>query len=216
MTSAAILSLFLTQLTYASPEVNCTTVKETVRLRWGETSFPSTGKFVVESHYATEEETFENAAAFPKTMTDEIARHLDLSCALLHSAFGFTGNCADIYRASYERVWTPAEGGGVAGQAARSQLKPSLEQELWQGNLMYASIHDMPAPGTKYIATNTKNGKSVVVSMGFEIGPAQRTFLGGLVTEVQYFLGTLQDDSSKVTLGRAQDQSLPYGPIVCE
>lgn len=191
---------------------DCALVAERIGLRQGTLDFPRQGLFVTEAHYATREESF-NGSAYPSVDDAGIEDHLQASCDLLHSRYGFQGSstCAEVFRYSYERVWTPAEGGGAVGETATG-TKPSREQEMFQGNMMYLA-GQRPAPGTRYILTNPGNGRSVVVSFGYEVGPSSSTYLGGLTTEVHW---ALQDTgTTQLRIGRARDQSLPYGPVEC-
>lgn len=191
---------------------NCDEVKEKMKLRHGEIDLPASGKFVEESHYATKDETFGvEKRLFPKEGREEIERHLKRSCELLFNLYkiGDNLNCSEIYKNSWERCWTPSENGKV-GQGARGDFKPDPVSELWQGNMMFAS-GQLPKLGTKYIVTNPSNGKKVVINMGYEIGPGDKSFLGGVTTEVHYVLKA--QNSTILKLGKAADQSLPYGPI---
>jgi hypothetical protein len=188
-------------------------VSETIALQWGNYSFPRSGVFVQEDHYATTDETFAPGnSLFPDTVSEDVTSHLQASCDLLHNTYGFTSlshNCTEVYITTDENQWTPAEGGRV-GQGAVGNNKPTAIQEMWQGNLMYAS-GAKPAPGTKYILSH--NGKSAVVSFGFEVGPSSQSYLGGLTTEVHWYLG--DNTSANITMGRAADQTLAYGPVTC-
>lgn len=194
------------------PAINCEEVPEKIKLTFGEIQLPKLGKLVEESHYATKEETFgKEERLFPKEGREEIERHLRRSCALLYQLYklGDNSSCDGIYRQSWERAWTPSEGGFV-GQGARGNFKPDPVSEMWQGNMMFAS-GQLPKIGTKYIVTNPLNNKKVVINMGYEIGPGSKTFLGGVTTEVHYVLGSQND--TMLNLGKASDQSLPYGPL---
>lgn len=82
---------------------------------------------------------------------------------------------------------------------------------MWQGNMPYS--YGLPPAGTKYIVKNPRTGKAVVLSMGFEIG-ANYPYIGGMVAEPSYYLGN--DSASDFVLGEAVDQSLPYGPLLCD
>lgn len=192
-------------------------VSEQIRLKQGSLSFPRSGNFVTESHYATTEDGFDGGRLFPATSTEGMATHMDRACDLLHVIYGFKDlreDCAEIYNDSWDRVWTPAEG-GQQGQGAVGNLRPTPVQELWQGNLMYSS-GGKPRPGTKYIVRNPASGRAVVVSMGFEVGPNDTgTFLGGLTTETQWALDNRSPRNTPMEIGLARDQNLPYGPIDC-
>jgi hypothetical protein len=192
--------------------LNCEEVKEKIKLRHGEIELPDSGKMVEESHYATKDETFGlEKRLFPKEGREQIERHLKKSCELLYQMYkiGDGLSCGDIYKNSWERAWTPSENGKV-GQGARGDFKPDTVSEMWQGNMMFAS-GQLPKIGTKYIVTNPANGKKVVINMGYEIGPGDKNFLGGVTTEVHYVLKA--QNSTILKLGKAADQSLPYGPL---
>lgn len=187
--------------------VDCTMKPVTVSLRTGSVSLPATGAFIVESHYATQGETFpKNRGLFPSYSNEKIQEHLNASCKLLVSR----GLGCPAYSKQWEKVWTPAEN-GLVGQAARGDQRPTLWQELWQGNLYYKT---MPKAGTKYLVTNKKNGKQIVASFGYEIGPMPKNGFGGLTVEAMWYLQAV--NGNQLTIGELADQSADYGPVKCK
>ena len=171
----------------------------------GRVYFPAKGRFVQESHYANTAERFANGL-FPSTSTEKIDIHLKNSFELLKKWMP-DAVFEKVYSDRYKREWTPANDGSINeyGQAARGNLRPSPEEEIWQGNMNFKS---MPAPGTKFLIA-APNGRKCVIQMGYEIGPGSAQFLGGVTTEVHYYLGTNSD--SLLTIDVC-DQSLPLGP----
>lgn len=170
--------------------------------KWAKTiTLPVVGKFVVESHYATVSDKFGGGRQFPNNDTEGIYAHLKRASEVL-------GVSPEIlFESVWERKWTPPEN-GKAGQGAVGDQKPTDEQEMWQGNMMWANGHK-PTPGTKFLVE--ANGKACVIQMGFETGPGEQKFLGGFVPEVHWFLGT--DNSSQVKLSYLKNQSVPLGPV---
>ena len=71
---------------------------------------------------------------------------------------------------------------------------------------------EKPAPGTKFLVTNPKNGRQCVIQMGFEIGPGGKQYIGGLVSEVHYALGS--SDATTLVLEKVEDQSISLGPVI--
>lgn len=198
------------------PKGKCAVDQRTVTLshlggKWEkEVTFPVKGLMVTESHYATTEDKFADSRLFPVSSVEGVEAHMDRSCALIQKSFP-KAKCADIYTASYTKVWTPPEN-GKAGQGARGDNRPTPEQELWQGNMMFKWA-SMPKPGEKWLIRN--GDKTVVLSMGFEQGPGSEEWLGGVVPEVHWYLGS-NNETQVEMMGPLKDQSVPYGPIVCE
>ena len=196
---------------------SCEAKSETIALQGRSLSFPRAGVFVVESHLATTEDRFlvsQDAQSalwreFPQDVTEGMAAHLARSCALAHTLDPtLLPDCSSLYgKAAFFRQWTPPEG-GLAGQGSISK-KPEPIQEMFSGNMNWAPGSRPPA-GEKWIVT--RGGKSVVIAMGFETGPRAPELLGGLQPEVVHYLGGLD----AVQIGRLVDQSLPYGPVVCQ
>jgi hypothetical protein len=177
-------------------------------------TLPASGRFVLESHLATSADRF-GAGDFPATVTDRIDDHLQRSCALLRGlalARPPLPDCTDVYTRRHHREFTPAEGGGTAGQGSVGSRKPSVEEEAWIFNVMFAR-GSVPPPGQRWLLS--ANERSVVVVGGYEIGPAEQRFLGGVQGEVHWYLQTDNDDT--LTLhGPLRDQSVPPGPVACE
>ncbi len=168
---------------------------------------PAKGKFVCESHYATTEDEYSDGRPFPRNQTEGIDLHLGRSFQLLKQLKPGL-KISDVYPYSFHKVWTPAEN-GLCGQAARGNLKPTPEQEMWQGNCMFRA-GELPKPGTKFLVQ--ANGKSCVIQMGFEIGPGSEKYLGGVTPEVHWWLGTNND--SEIKLSFIENQSTPLGPVM--
>ena len=192
----------------------CETVKESIWVTKGSSSkeikLPKAGKFVLESHLASKEDGFADGRIFPKTTAEGINTHLEKSCQILKSISGNL-DCLTVYKTKYHKVWTPAEG-GKAGQGSVGDLKPSLREEMFSGNMMWDK-QSKPSAGTKFVAKF--KGKAVVFVMGYETGPADlNKWLGGLQGEVFYYLNaTAKDD---IEIGRLKDQSLEVGPVSCD
>jgi hypothetical protein len=176
--------------------------------QWKRTiTYPATGDFVIESHYATKEDKF-GSRFFPKNMTEGINKHLDRSCVLYKNLTGFTGACEEIYNTSYKKVWTPPES-GKAGQGSVGNLKPTPSEELFFGTQMWANGQKPPV-GQKHLMC--RKDKCLVVVFGYETGPAQEKYLGGVTTEVIHYLGS----NKGITIELLKDQSLLPGPICCQ
>ncbi|WP_374029757.1 N-acetylmuramoyl-L-alanine amidase [Bdellovibrio bacteriovorus] len=171
----------------------------------GRVYFPAKGRFVQESHYANNQESF-NGRLFPKTETEGMEAHLNRSFEILKR---YLPNAvfSDVYNSKYKRIWTPANDGSINeyGQASRGDIRPSPVEELWQGNMNFVSL---PAVGTKYMLT-APNGKKCVIQMGYERGPGSAEFLGGLTTEVHYYLGTHNESILSIDVC---PQDTPLGP----
>lgn len=177
---------------------------------WTKTvSLPAKGNFCTESHYVTDGVSFKTSTGWPSTQTDGMNSHLEESTKVLQQYFpGLTKD--QVYKQSWMTKWTPAEGGGNIGQGSISR-KPSILEEMFQGNMMFAS-GQKPSPGTRFLVTNEANGKKCVIQMGFETGPGAEKYLGGLTTEVHFVLGS--DDSTVLTLEKLKDESAQLGLVV--
>jgi len=192
---------------------NCSVKSERVELVHGSKSLPQSGTFVRESHLASIQDTFPQNRLFPRSKIENINLHINRSCNLLLKNYLFVqsvDDCAEIYSYTWDREWTPPES-GKAGQGSVGDLKPSVIQEMWSGN-MYWTKNSKPRPGEKFLVSN--RGLNVVIAMGFETGPGQAEFLGGLQPEVMWYLGA--DNKSSMRLGRLNDQNLAYGPVLCQ
>lgn len=161
----------------------------------------------MESHYATTDDRFA-VGLFPSHEKEKIALHLSRSFEILKRAVP-NAKFEDVYGSRYASEWTPANDGGKNeyGQAARGSLRPNVEQEIWWGNMLFK---EMPAPGTKFLISNPSNGRKCVIQMGYEIGPGNQKFLGGVSCEVHYYLRA--DNESNLTLAECE-QTLPLGPV---
>jgi hypothetical protein len=188
---------------------SCTTYSLTVKLKGRTVTLPATGLWTLESHLATQDDSFPGQHLFPETVTENITQHLDRACELLKKLVPGT-DCNNVYRTTWEKEWTPPEN-GLAGQGSVGDLKPSSKEEMWVFNMMWIG-DSVPKPGTKFLASY--NGKNVVVVGGYETGPASSKFLGGFQREVLWYLGATED-SSKVKLSALKNQSLPPGPVTC-
>lgn len=179
------------------------------RPSWSKTvTLPATGKFVTESHYATTEDSF-GERLFPTTDVEGIAAHLTRSLGHLRNQFPDL-SMEELYplKQPWTRVWTPAEG-GKKGQGSVGDLKPTPEQEIWQGNMMWAK-GAKPVPGSKFLLENFLTGKKCVIQMGFETGPGSQEYFGGVTREVHWYLGS--GNSSKLRISKVVDEKTPLGP----
>lgn len=180
-------------------KINCDLITETLKLKNQTVTLPTTGKFVLESHLLTKDDI-----KMPQDVRDGVMNHIDRSCELIG------GTCSEVYTTKYHFQWTPAESGHI-GQGSVGSLRPSVEEEMWSGN-MYWTKENKPKPGTKYLAKFKNN--SVVVVMGYETGPADPKWLGGFQGEVFYGLGA-KFNQDQIYFGRLVDQSHKPGPINC-
>lgn len=185
-----------------TPVSNCAMVEETIVLRNQTVKLPTTGKFVLESHLATKSDF---GGGFPTTNTQGIDTHIANACKLIKGA---KPGCSDVYTTRYHKEWTPPEG-GKAGQGSVGNLKPTVLEEMWSGN-MYWKVK--PAPGTKFLACN--RASCVVTIVGFETGPLDPKWLGGLQGEVMWALKA--SSSTTIRWGRLKDQTLAPGPVDCK
>lgn len=179
----------------------CDLVSEVVHLKNQTVTLPGSGLFVLESHLATTEDIFPNGRAFPGESAEGIENHL------AHSSKLAGLSQATLYPTRYHREWTPPEG-GLYGQGSVGALKPTPEEEMNSGNMFWSG----KPPGDKWLVTYA--GRSVVVLMKFETGPRDPAYLGGLQSEVFAELGA--SDTSKISIGRLKNQSLPLGKVECK
>jgi hypothetical protein len=201
----------------SKPSCEMLTTTEKLATNGGTVEFPKTGRFVIESHLMSNQEKYSGGDGFPTTKTEGIEEHLALHCAFLAK---FGADCNKVYDSTeddgepFKRVWTGAENDGVIGQGSESIL-PTIEQESFVANLPWKSHHPSVPAGDKWIMRNPANGKAVIVAMGLESGPTSSPkYLGGAQPAVHYFLDAT--GSTLLTLGRAKDQDLPYGPVSCQ
>ena len=85
--------------------------------------------------------------------------------------------------------------------------------EGWYVN-MYWTAAARPAPGTKLLLRIPGPSRAVVAAAGFETGPGDLSMVGGTPEESHFYLGTVH--GSTMQIGIATDQSIPFGPRVCE
>ena len=201
----------------AAPQPSCAVVPTIVVRKsrgWSDSiTLPASGRLVLESHLATTAERFDGRP-FPARAVDGIEEHLRQSCALLGGLAldrPLGPGCAAVYRTRDHRQFTPAEGGGVAGQGAVARTPPP-DEEPWIVNMMFAR-ESLPPPGQRWLIS--ANGRSVVAIAGYEIGPSDQRLLGGVQGEVHWYLGTGNSDTVTVH-GPLRDQGVRPGPIACD
>lgn len=170
---------------------------------------PAIGKFVQEAHYVTTLDSFPNNRLFANEVTENIENHLKRSFdiyRLFDTKIGFN----ELFNNKWKREWTPAESGkigqGCVGNIQKQELSPDLE--LWMMNMMWAK-GQLPKRGTKFLMSY--NDKKVVVISGYERGPSQEMFLGGVTCEVHTWLGT--DRNSQIKIEYLNNQYVAVGPI---
>ncbi len=200
------------EISRASCKIASYTVFHSFSNQWSRTvQLPATGKFVQESHYVTTKDKFPGGRLFANTVTENINQHLQQSFNL-YRQYDANKTFGQLYSASFQKQWTPAESGsigqGSVGNVQTRELTP--EKEMWFMTMMWAP-GTRPARGTKFLLS--ANGRKVVVIAGYETGPRSQTFLGGLTTETHAWLGT--NNNSQITVSYLKDQSTPIGPIVC-
>lgn len=179
-------------------------------VNWGPLAYPIKGKMVCESHYATKNEIFYKSAKFPASNIDSIESHCQASLAYLRTFFpNQTITYDEVYNAPYKKQWTPANDGGVNyfGQGARGDVKPTVQEEVWQGNMYFRKV---PSPNERFKITNPVNGRQVIVQMGYEVGPGGKDFKGGLVPEVHWYLGS--NNNTELIVEKTVDNA-ELGPL---
>ena len=195
---------------------SCETAPFTARQGFGSTwsrdlNLPATGKFVEESHYVTTLDVFPNGRLWANTDTENINPHLQRAFDI-YKTYDPSKTFSDLYRFSYQKVWTPAEAGSIGqgsiGVIQKQTLTP--EKAMWFMTMMWRP-GTIPARDTKFILS--ANGKKVVVNAGYETGPRSQNFIGGLTPETHAWLGTTSD--SQITVSYLKDQSVAIGPISC-
>lgn len=159
-------------------------------------AMPATGKVVLEAHLVTQEEP----PPYPATGTDELDAHYALSQAR-------TGLV--MHR---REPWAPLEGGSFYGAGIGSPTLFPVEHEGWYVNMYWTSAA-RPPRGTRMILRDPAGRRAVVVAAGYETGPGDLSFIGGTPEESHFYLRT--SHGSVLTLGIAQDQTLPFGPRTC-
>ena len=159
---------------------------------------PATGPIVLEAHLVTADEP----PPYPQTPTDELAEHRVLSQAKT----GFV--------MSRSQVWAPKEGGGTFyGAGIFSPTTFPVVDEAWYVNMYWTKAARPPA-GTRMILRLPGTARAVVVSAGHETGPGNLAHIGGTPEESHFYLKT--GHLSVMQLGIAVDQTLPFGPRVCQ
>ncbi|MGC4119246.1 MAG: hypothetical protein QM765_32710 [Myxococcales bacterium] len=158
-------------------------------------AMPATGPVVLEAHLVTQEEP----PPYPSTETEELVAHYALS----QSRTGLV-----MHR---NQPWAPLEGGTFYGCGIGSPTLFPVEDEGWYVNMYWTSAA-RPARGTRMIFRIPGTSRAVVVSAGYETGPGDLAKIGGTPEETHFYLGGERD----LTLGIAEDQSLPLGPRVCQ
>ncbi len=210
------------QAPFTLPTIVCESQADTVQhaFRFGaptkhwqrSLALPAKGPFVEESHYLTNQDKFPNQQIYPKKVKEHIRTHLERSLKI-YQQYVPEVTLDSLYGESWQQQWTPSEmghiGQGSIGDQQLELLTP--EAELWLMTMMWKR-GTRPEPGTKFLLK--ANRKAVVVVAGYETGPGQRRFLGGLTTEVHHWLGT--DSKSIIEVHSIAKQDIPVGPVVCE
>jgi len=158
---------------------------------------PATGPVVMEAHLVTQEEE----KPYPTHSTEKLLEHYLLS----QSTTGYV-----MYR---DQNWAPLEGGTFYGAGIGSPQAFPVIDEHWYV-CMYWTSESRPAKGTKMIMRLPGTNRAVVVAAGYETGPGNLDNIGGTCEETHHYLGTGHKDI--LTLGIATDQSLPFGPRLCD
>lgn len=158
---------------------------------------PATGPMVMEAHLVSQDEP----PPYPKTSTDKLKNHYEIS----QKKTGFV-----MHRT---QSWAPLEGGTFYGAGIGSPKLFPLLHEGWYVNMYWQKV-SRPARGTRMILRIPGTNRAVVVAAGYETGPGNLANIGGTTEETHFYLKTIH--KSKMTLGIAKDQTLPYGPRVCQ
>ncbi len=196
------------------PTINCAGEARTIRLsNQPDVTLPASGRFVGESHYVTNQDTFSQGRRYPSSQSERIQDHLARSLAI-YRRFDPEATINQLYGGlpQFQQVWTPSEGGNIGqGSVGDLQLAAlSSEMETWFMTMMWEGGHK-PAPGTKFLLK--ANGRQVVAVAGFETGPGSSSFLGGVSWEIHAWLETTND--SQLEISALSDQSVPAGPVIC-
>ncbi len=158
---------------------------------------PATGPVVLEAHLVTQEEP----APYPSTATEELAEHYALS----QERTGLV-----MFRGE---DWAPLEGGSFYGAGIGDPADLPVLDEGWYVN-MYWVPASRPPKGTRMIVRLPDDPtRAVVVAAGYETGPGNLSNIGGTPEETHFYLET--ESGSTMTLGIAEDQTLPFGPRRC-
>lgn len=179
------------------PVGDCTMTTDVVdRISGPSVTLPSTGAMVLEAHLVTEDDPFAAANAWPTSLWDGIPTHYQLSGATTGFVMG------------REQPWCPQESSEF-GQGSTGQPVPTAD-EAWYLNMYWSN---RPPRGTRMIVQLPGGGPAIVAAAGYETGPGNTAHLGGVTEEIHFYLGTGHLDD--MTIGFADDQSLPLGPIRC-
>jgi len=113
-----------------------------------------------------------------------------------------------VYTQPWTKVWTPANDGTINeyGQGSLGNVKPTAEEEVWQGNMYFV---ENPGKLERFRISNPKTKKSCIIQMAYEQGPGSTSFLGGVVPEVQWYLGA--SNETQLQLEKVSDGTL-LGP----
>ena len=134
------------------------------------------------------------------TLREKIADHYALS----QTRSGFV-----MYR---QQAWAPLEGGTFFGAGIRHPRNLPVLEEHWYVN-MYWTQDSRPAKGARMILRSPDGNRAVVVAAGHETGPGDLSRIGGTPEETHFYMRT--SHLGRMTLGIAEDQSLPFGPRTC-
>ena len=188
------------------------TSSKTPAKSWSKTiTLPTSGIFTEEAHYATQTDKFPGDG-FPSTQAQNIQEHLNRSLSY-YKSFDPAATFKTLYRYKFTKLWTPEEGGhfGQGSVGSNPQLMNlSAADELWMLNMMWGN-GQRPRVNTKFLLS--ANGKNVVVIAGYETGPAQSKFIGGVTGEVHRWLIT--GPNSTINISLLADQSVSTGPCGC-
>lgn len=162
----------------------CDSHLETIKMKYGNRKFPTVGNFVVESHIRVGSETIDE----------------HLSTSYFYYPF------KDVYKNSWDRQWTPPEGGGKEGQGS-TEYSPSWIEEIYRANMYFSKNRPL---GEKWILR--RGDRTIVVDMSHELGPAKKNGDGGVSSEVAHFLG----GTDNIWAARLIDNETPLGAIECK
>lgn len=179
-----------------APEVDCVERPDAEGVLRRYLHTPTSGRVALEAHLVTVEDDF--GGGWPGTFTEGLEAHYALSFA--------TSN----YVMDRTEPWAPAgEGGSMFGQSAFSRPLPVLDEAFYVN--MY--WRRRPAPGTRMLIGNPRNGRTIVGAGGYETGPGDPRFIGGVTEEIHHYLGTGHGDA--LSFAFLVDPSLPLGPVTC-
>ncbi len=160
-------------------------------------AMPAAGPIVLEAHLVTQEEP----PPYPSTSTEELLEHYQLS----QQATGLV-----MYR---DQHWAPLEGGSFYGCGIGSPADFPVLHEGWYVNMYWTSAA-RPEKGDRMILKEPGGTRAVVVAAGYETGPGDLAHIAGTPEETHFYMDTSHLDSMQI--GIATDQTLPFGPRVCE